>query len=47
MPEEQKQQTARMLAKMSKLTPEQREKVLIFMYGVEAGAGAQPGRKEA
>ena len=40
-----KQQTERMLTKMSKLTPEQREKVLIFMYGVEAGA--QPARKEA
>ena len=38
MPKEQKQQTERMLNKISKLTPEQREKVLIFMYGVEAGA---------
>lgn len=40
-----KQQTERMLTKMSKLTPEQREKVLIFMYGVEVGA--EPARKEA
>lgn len=47
MQEEQRKQAKKMLEKMIKLTPEQQEKVLIFMYGVAAGAGAQPERKEA
>lgn len=45
MSEEQKKQIENVAAKMNRMTPEQREKVLIFMYGVEAGAASE--KKEA
>ena len=36
MPEEQKKQAERITAELKKLTPEMREKALIFMQGMAA-----------
>lgn len=46
MSEEQKKQTENVVATMNKLTEQQRELVLMFMYGVEVGA-AKSEKKEA
>lgn len=44
MPEEMKEQAGKIVAEMSKLTPQQREMALIFMQGMLAVAA---GTKEA
>mgnify|MGYP000338655491 FL=1 len=48
MPEEQKRQAEKISAEMNKLTPEAREKVLIFVQGMTAMLDtAEKPKKEA
>ena len=47
MSEEQKQQAEKISAEINKLTPEMREKALIFMQGVATAAKLMNEKKEA
>lgn len=46
MSEEQKKQTMNVVTMMNNLTPQQRELVLMFMYGVEVGAAKLMSEKK-
>lgn len=46
MPDELMRSAERLIGKMATMSQEQREKILIFIYGVEAGAaGKAAGEK--